>query len=105
MAPQATTAHAKSAVDARMTSTTPPRGPWARHRALRTIDEVLHRTGARGGGGVVFSTVGLRFWAMLISAPPPRDVALPQEPTIVSWRRALASNVMMRHVRTVQQVY
>ena len=54
---------------------------------------------------MVFSTVGLRFWAMLISAPAPRDVALPQELTIVSWRRALASNVLMRHVRTVQQVY
>ena len=28
--------------------------------------------------------------------PPPRDVALPRIPTIVSWRGALASNVLMR---------
>jgi len=49
MEPQTTTAQAKSAVDARMTSTLRRAAHGTCHCAPRAIDEVLHRTGARGG--------------------------------------------------------
>ena len=83
---------------------TPPR-PMG-HAVARRARLMRYSTEpARVGGRRGFQQRGSAVLGRDGRSLPPRDVALPRELTLVSWRRALASNVLMRHARRVQQVY